>query len=250
MVCFDLLKFLTDMNSEQDIDKSFQILSKSCENVGLNRIVYSLITPHDTIGMNAGHAIVGNYPEDWMQYYQKKRYVQIDPVIKYIKQKEGIFKWEDLINLNMISNQKEKILMDEACEAGLNSGLGLSLKNYHGEIVGMGFASSEKGVILDYTTQQFILLVSKQFDLNFKAILLNKNKKNIPYNEYQYNITSKQKDILCWIAKDKKYNEIASIMNISENTVLYHIKEIFKRLHVHSQMSAVLKAIKLGIITP
>jgi LuxR family quorum-sensing system transcriptional regulator CciR len=63
-------------------------------------------------------------------------------------------------------------------------------------------------------------------------------------------MTSKQKEVLCWIAKEKTYGEIASIMNISENTVLYHTKEIFKRLNVNSQMAAVLKSIKFGLITP
>lgn len=247
---FDLIQFLTDMNKEGNIKKSFEILSKACSTVGLDRLVYSLITPHDSIGMEAGHAIVGNYPEDWMKHYNKKRYEQIDPVIKYIKQVEGIFRWEDLGRLNAINNHKELVLMNEACEAGLNSGLGLSLKSYHGEIVGMGFASSNKNVELDRATQQFILLVSKQFDLNFKTISLSKNKKNQEYNTHSYALTPKQKDVLCWIAKEKTYGEIASIMNISENTVLYHTKEIFKRLNVNSQIAAILKSIKLGLIVP
>ena len=246
MAGFDLIQFLTDMNRENDIDKSFKILSKACSTVGLDRLVYSLVTPHDSIDMPAGHAIVGNYPDDWMQHYHKKRYEQIDPVIKHIKQSEGIFKWDDLNNIN----NKEITLMKEARESGLYSGLGLSLKNYYGEIVGMGFASSEKNVELDTATQQFILLVSKQFDLNFKTIFLNKNKKNKQNNLPLYTLTLKQKDVLCWIAKEKTYGEISSIMNISENTVLYHTKEIFKRLNVNSQIAAVLKAIKLGLITP
>lgn len=250
MTGFDLIQFLTDMNREKTIDKSFQILSGACKTVGLDRLVYSLITPHDTIGMHAGHAIVGNYPNDWMQYYTQKRYVQIDPVIKHIKQTEGIFKWDDLDALNAISNQKEKKLMDEAKEAGLYSGLGLSFKNYHGEIVGMGFASSNKGVNLDIPTQQFILLVSKQFDLNFKEISLDKKNKTINTTKKAHTLTSKQQDVLCWISKNKSYSDIAIIMNISENTVLYHTKEIFNRLGVHSKMSAVLKAIKLGLINP
>lgn len=250
MTGFDLIQFLKEMNAEKSIEKSFEILAKACATAGLDRLVYSLITPHDTINMKAGHAIVGNYPEDWMEYYNKKRYEQVDPVIKYIKQSEGMFKWDDLEKLNIIKSQKEKILMNEATEAGLYSGLGLSLKNYHGEIVGMGFASSDKNVTLDKPTQQFIMLVAKQFDLNFKEICLNKkHKKNISEKQSD-TLTQKQKDVLCWIAKDKTYSEIALIMNISENTVLYHTKEIFKRLNVNSQMSAVLKALKFGLIAP
>lgn len=245
---FDLLQFLTDMNEEKDIKKSFDIFAKACCYVGLDRIVYSLVTPHDTIGYEAGHAIVGNYPDEWMNHYRKKRYEQIDPVIKHIKSAEGIFRWEHLKSYGLLENEKETKLMEEAHEAGLFSGLGLSLKNYYGEVVGMGFASSDNRMVLDTPTQNFIFLVAKQFDLNFKSIALD-NKKN-SQNNTEIKLTDMQKEVLLWIARDKKYGEIADILCISENTVKFHTKEIFKRLRVNSQISAVLKAVRIGLITP
>lgn len=245
---FDLLQFLTDMNKETDVSKSFDIFSKACTSVGLDRVVYSLVTPHDTIHYEAGHAIVGNYPDEWMSYYTKKRYEQIDPVIKHIKNTEGIFRWDHLMEDGKLESPKEIKLMNEAHEAGLYAGLGLSLKNYYDEIVGMGFASSDSNMVLDIPTQNFILLVAKQFDLNFKSIALakKKNKTHIP----EITLTETQKEVLLWISRDKKYGEIADIMTISENTVKFHTKEIFKRLRVNSQMSAVLKAVRMGLITP
>ena len=245
---FDLLQFLTDMNEEKDIKKSFDIFAKACCYVGLDRVVYSLITPHDTIGYEAGHAIVGNYPDEWMHYYRKKRYEQIDPVIKHIKSSEGIFRWEHLKSYGLLQNDKEEKLMEEAYEAGLFSGLGLSLKNYYNEVVGMGFASSDKHMVLDTPTQNFIFLVAKQFDLNFKSIALSKKKNKCVIDEIT--LTDTQKEVLLWISRDKKYGEIADIMFISENTVKFHTKEIFKRLRVNSQVSAVLKAVRIGLITP
>ena len=185
-----------------------------------------------------------------MRYYTQKRYEQIDPVIKHIKQIEGVFKWEDLQILGALNSQKEIKLMDEAKEAGLYSGLGVSVKNYYDEIVGMGFASSDNRMRLDQSTQQFILLVSSQFDLNFKSIAIGQKQKNKNIIDFKTCLTVKQKEVLSWIAKDKKYGEIADIMNITENTVLYHTKEIFKRLQVNSQIAAVLKAVRLGIINP
>lgn len=245
---FDLIQFLSDTNNEKNIDKLFQLLTDACSSIGLDRAVYSLITPHDTINMPAGHAIIGNYPQDWMSYYSKKRYVQIDPVIKHIKQTENIFRWDDLNKLDVIKNDKESKLMDEAHEAGLYSGVGLPLKNYHGEIVGMGFASSEKNIPLSPAALNFIAIVSKQFDLNYKSIMLDKKHSKFNHKQEKNILTARQQEILLWISKDKSYGDIADILKISENTVLYHMKEIFKRLKVHSQISAVLKAIKLGLI--
>lgn len=247
---FDLIKFLDETNNEKDADKLFTLLQNACATVGLDRLVYSLMTPHETIGLDAGHAIVGNYPEDWMKHYKQKRYEQIDPVVKYAKSTEGIFKWSDLEKLGAISKESEKKVMDEAIEAGLCSGVAFSSKNYHGEIVGIGLASSYKNIEYDLSTMQFIMVISKQFDLNYKNILLEKKRKDKHLRLPVYSITPKQKDILSWIAKDKTYGEIALIMNISENTVHYHTKEIFKRLDVHTKMAAVLKAIKFKLIEP
>ena len=245
---FDFLQFLTDMNRETDIHKSFDIFAKACRSVGLDRLVYSLITPHDTIGYEAGHAIVGNYPDEWMCYYRQNGYEKIDPVIKHIKNTEGIFQWNHLKDFGLLRDKKERKLMDEAHEIGLYAGLGLSLTNQHDEIVGMGFASSDNHMVLSKPIQDFIMIIAKQFDLNFKSIA--RRQKNIECVENHIVLTPTQKEVLLWVSRDKKYGEIADIMMISENTVKFHMKEIFKRFHVNSQISAVLKAVRLGIIVP
>jgi len=243
---FDLLSFLENINRTTNIEDAFKIFTNACLFVGFEYVVYSLITPHDSIGYKAGHAIVGNYPSDWMAYYRQKNYEKIDPVIKHIKQKEGIFCWNDLAKYNLLKNPKEKTLMLQADEAGLHNGVGLSFKNYYGEIVGMGLASSCKNLDITSSKLNFISIIAKQFDTVFKNLALKQKNNHLP----EYTLTERQKEILFWIAKDKKYGEIADILNISENTVLYHIKEIFKRLQVNSQIAAILTAIKFGLITP
>lgn len=242
---FDLISYLEKLNKEKDINSAFEALGQACSYIGMDRVVYSLLSPHESIGYVAGHAIVGNYPDDWMDYYTHKSYVKLDPVIKLMKKEEGSFFWSELEEKKQVLSPREKKLMDEAQEAGLHNGVGLSIKSPYGEIVGMGFASSHKINKRPRESLAFLAIVAKQFDLTFKQLAIEKKKIN-----FKYELTIRQKDILCWIAKDKKYNEIADILNISENTVLYHTKEIFKRLEVNSVMAAVLKSIKLGLITP
>ena len=61
-------------------------------------------------------------------------------------------------------------------------------------------------------------------------------------------LSDRENEILTSIAKGFGYKRIASNLFISLDTVRYHIKNIYKKLHVCSQSEAVAKAIKNGLI--
>ena len=61
-------------------------------------------------------------------------------------------------------------------------------------------------------------------------------------------LTSRELEILKELIKGKTYYAIAMTLNISKDTVRFHIKRIYKKLHVHSQAEAVAKAIKKGYV--
>ena len=61
-------------------------------------------------------------------------------------------------------------------------------------------------------------------------------------------LTQREHEIMCEFVKGKTYYAIGMTLNISTDTVRYHIKNIYKKLHVHSQAEAVAEAIRKGII--
>ncbi len=61
-------------------------------------------------------------------------------------------------------------------------------------------------------------------------------------------LTDREREILIELIKGKTYYAIALTLNISKDTVRFHIKRIYKKLHVHSQAEAVAKAIKKGYV--
>ena len=61
-------------------------------------------------------------------------------------------------------------------------------------------------------------------------------------------LTVKEKDILQLLVNGYSYKMIASEISISIDTVRFHIKKIYDKLHVHSSVGAVSKAIKDKII--
>jgi DNA-binding NarL/FixJ family response regulator len=61
-------------------------------------------------------------------------------------------------------------------------------------------------------------------------------------------LTPREKEILSGLVEGHNFKFIADSLFISIETVRFHFRNIYKKLHVHSQSEAVAKAIKEGII--
>ncbi|MCL6493598.1 MAG: response regulator transcription factor [Ignavibacterium sp.] len=67
-------------------------------------------------------------------------------------------------------------------------------------------------------------------------------------NDEDYKLSPREIEVLNLLADGYNYQEIAESMFISVDTVRHHIRNIYKKLHVHSQSEAVAKAIRKKII--
>jgi DNA-binding NarL/FixJ family response regulator len=61
-------------------------------------------------------------------------------------------------------------------------------------------------------------------------------------------LTARERDILNGLAQGNSYQALAKNLHISPDTVRFHIRNIYRKLHVHSQSEAVAKALRKGMI--
>lgn len=61
-------------------------------------------------------------------------------------------------------------------------------------------------------------------------------------------LSEREKACLKWTACGKSSWEIGQILSISENTVVFHIKNAMRKLGVRTRTLAAVKAIQLGLI--
>ncbi|MBX3009457.1 MAG: response regulator transcription factor [Melioribacteraceae bacterium] len=73
----------------------------------------------------------------------------------------------------------------------------------------------------------------------------NQNKKN---DNDEDQLSQREIEVLTSLSNGNNYQEIADSLFISVDTVRHHIRNIYRKLHVHSQSEAVAKAIRKGII--
>jgi|SRR5262249_29611662 len=61
-------------------------------------------------------------------------------------------------------------------------------------------------------------------------------------------LSRRERDCLIWTAQGKSSWDIGTILNISGNTVNYHLKNAMRKLGTTSRTVAVVKAIRLNLI--
>jgi len=67
-------------------------------------------------------------------------------------------------------------------------------------------------------------------------------------NKNNFDLTSREVEILSLLTKGMSYKMIADAMIISFHTVNAHLKKIYEKLHVHSATEAIIKAIDHRIV--
>jgi DNA-binding CsgD family transcriptional regulator len=238
----DIGQFIQDSLNCTSDEELFDLLNKWVLPLGLDRNIFCLMTDHLSIQEPAYHGKICGYPEDWMRHYQANNYQDIDPIRKEVMLSQRIFTWEKT-NHYQPYNTKESRMMHEAEDAGLRDGVAVSLQNTFNEIVAFGFASSSGGVELSTETLCSLKLLSIQFYDCYQRL-----KSLRPTAGFRVHLTNREKEILQWVAQGKSNTVIGDILNISERTVNFHLQQAYQKLHTCSRTTAVLKAIRLGLI--
>lgn len=233
--------FIENINTSHSVEEMHRLFTCAMEQFGFDANVYSLITPHRSVGLSAGHGIMHNYPNDWLTYYIDNSYGRIDPVIKRAFYTTAPFTWDSLRSDNLDEPQKQ--LLDEAHEAGLRSGVGIPLYGAAGEIAGFGLSSKDNNLPLTRSTLQLLQAYAMQFHAAYIHL-------HADANSHEISLTSRESEVLHWLAEGKSLPDIAIILSISEDTVRFHVKAIYQKLGANQRIAAVLTAIRHGILNP
>lgn len=69
-----------------------------------------------------------------------------------------------------------------------------------------------------------------------------------PSEPADYRLTAHETRLLRMLVEGHTYKTIASECSVSVNTVAFHMKSVYEKLHVHSKSQAVAKALRSGIL--
>lgn len=85
-------------------------------------------------------------------------------------------------------------------------------------------------------------LIGRLEQMKMQSVPERKNKKSFPP------LSAREVDCLHWTARGKTNAEISVILEVSQNTVSFHMKNLFRKLNVRTRSHAVLIATQSGFI--
>ncbi len=240
--------FITDTCQVTADEELFRLLKKAVAQHGYDRISLWVIDDPDLPQRVHGRGVLHNFPEDLRTYYKENNCNAYDPVMQALRLQTGSLDWE---THEKRSNYKpaQTRLYNVARDGGLHNGVSTPVWGRSGLMASLGLASTEPRDATSGTTQGNLDLIgalTAQFYLSYKRL----NAWTASPRAAAKGMTSKETEILSWVAAGKTDAEIAVILNISRNTVDTHMRHIFTRLGAHNRVTAVVKAIAEGFIHP
>jgi len=236
----DFLDFIERSNGCCSKEDLVQCFDKAIARLGFDKFLYSIMRGSFANQGKTFHGLARSYSEEWMKHYIEKKYIDQDPTYRRALCHKGVFSWQDLCK-ETATTKTEKLVMSEAEEAGLKNGISVAIHGPFGEAIGFGFASNNSHEQLTPNQKSLLFALANQFHLAYQGL-----EQSTPQTKIK--LTDRQREVLQWAAVGKSRPVISEIMQISEDTVDDHFRQIFKKLECNDRTVAVLKAIQLGLI--
>ncbi len=184
-----------------------------------------------------------NYPQEWVEHYQKDQLWKVDPIISalFLSESHQPQNWKDLYRITppnkdfAIESNDFGLVDGWSCYTKGGGNLPWSILSVSGSDPKSAMKKERELAILQILSPHFHLALSKFFDQS--------------QSSYNFNLTERECDVLRWVSEGKTSWEISQIFSISENTINFHITNIKQKMKADTRSQAIAIAIRQGILS-
>lgn len=180
------------------------------------------------------------FPDDWVDRYISERFYEIDPIPKHALSTTEPFWWSEAYDFPDLKAEEKDYLV-ALTKADLGDGLAVPVFGPFGRsgYFGLGFGQGAvKLTVAEISTLQWACQLAHQ---KYCDLLTAKLPANV-------SLSSRECEILSWVAKGKSNTVIADIIGISSYTVDTYLRRIFIKLGVSDRVTAALRGIAIGAV--
>ncbi|THD74622.1 LuxR family transcriptional regulator [Thalassobius vesicularis] len=215
-----------------------QMLDALCRDLGFDHASYATISP--VTGDIFGHA---TYPAEWKAIYLERGYHLIDPTLSESAQCIAPVEWS-----RFDRNARFHTVFSEAAAFGITpQGLSIPIRGPFGDygLLSVTSACAE--------TDWANLVTASLGELQLRAVRLHDQVQNSSSLHSQLArpvLSSREVEILQWIASGKSQQDVGDILSISHRTVEVHLRSSREKLGALTTAQAIGRAIGFGMIQP
>ncbi|HEV6966217.1 MULTISPECIES: helix-turn-helix transcriptional regulator [Roseateles] len=201
-------------------------------------VVGVLAVEHRGPGSRAEYFSVGNTPEKFLEASRDPEYARRDPVHKQLMRQSTPLIYDQNFYVEAGAGELWEMIAPFGYRTGV--AVGVHMPGYKRLLLGMDREDPlpRDPVQLNRLIADLQLLAVHAQDAAAR-LLTPKNAPKLP---------ARQLEILRLTMEGKSAWVVGSLLGISENTVNYHMKQLFKQLDVSTKGQAVLKAMELGLL--
>ncbi|MBR9651767.1 LuxR family transcriptional regulator [Thalassovita aquimarina] len=229
---------LIDLSSVNDDDRFLNFIESLCKELGFDYASYA--TTNMVTGDVQGFA---NYSEDWKDHYTKRGLHRLDPTLSVSMQSIAPVDWARFQH-----DEKFHAVFSDAYDFGITDrGISVPVRGPYGDC---GLLSVTRKCS-DSEWKKYKAEVIGE--LQFAAVHMHDNVMKsglLPKALAIPALSTREKEILQWVAAGKSQQDIGDILSISHRTVEVHIRSSREKLGALTTAQAVGRAITLGMIHP
>jgi DNA-binding CsgD family transcriptional regulator len=185
--------------------------------------------------------ITSGWPQPYQQVYAQRGLIAVDPTVPHCQTHTEPLEWSEDMYVTAASRE----VFEESRRFGLHHGLSVPVHE-NGNIVSMLSLGRDRAFDSDNERQLVVaggLILANCAHVAIKRVLFPGFAKQIA-NE----LTGQELECLKWLAQGKSNPVIADILNISDNTVEFHMKSLFRKLKVTTRVHAAIVAVEMNLV--
>lgn len=235
----DLLSSIDAIEDCKSKSELLDTLSNYLSRFDVNHVTMGLILNPALVSHDVTKLGVSNFPGEFYKAWVDDDLIFHDPILTYALRSKSAFGWREAYNH---ADRYGRRTMDRAAETGLQNG-------YVVPIFGPKQPIGMVSLALEHSISDPNIRATIEIPIihAYGKLLTFLDPVKLPQTAM---LTSREVDVLHYVAAGKTNWEIGVILNISENTVKKIIKHILRKYGTSSRTHAVALAIRQGLLLP
>lgn len=235
----DLMTAIAKLQEQQDSSGICEIMYRAIGNYGFESFIISGL-PDRGVDVRP-FVLLSGWSDEWYERYTGLGYVHLDPVARRCFSTTLPFDWSEA-PYDHEADLPARRVMDEARDFGMADGFCVPI-HMEGGMQGVVSLVGDATQIDDKARLELhMLALYAHGQLRF----LNSNRSD---RSIKRAITSREGEVLKWVAAGKTASEIADITGLSQRTVNQHCENAQKRLGTNNRVHTVVEAIRHKLIS-
>jgi LuxR family quorum-sensing system transcriptional regulator SolR len=228
---------LSMLKAENEVEL-FEAIAKAAREINFDYCAYGAKTP---IPITQPKLVLhNNYSDSWRERYTASGYLNVDPTVQHAFKSSAPILWSEATFAGA------RDLWEDARGHDLRYGWAQASRDGTGLVGLLTLARSgeeiSKSELIENEPKMLWLVQNAHASMS--ALL---SPKYMP--EAHVSLTERELEVLRWTAEGKTAAEVSMIMNISVNTVNFHVTNFTRKLSSANKVQAVVKAALCGLLS-